>query len=59
MKEIVERFVKETDKYTYTAFMNWLYATNWDSGLDILDDHLYQEEVKLLLEMYKDEKTKQ
>lgn len=58
MKEIVEKFVEETGQYTYTAFMNWLYATDWETGLDVLDDHLYQEEVKILLEIYKDEKAK-
>lgn len=49
MKEIVEKFIEETGQYDYEKFMDWLYEKQWDTGLDILDDHLYQEEVKLIL----------
>ena len=55
MKEIVERFVEETGKFDYVSFMDWCYNKFWEVGLDVVDDHLYQEEVKLLLEIYKTE----
>lgn len=58
MKEIVEKFVEETGQYEYAQFMQWLYGTDWETGLDVVDDHLYQEEVKLLLEIYRNEKAK-
>lgn len=53
MKEIVEKFVEETGQYEYAQFMQWLYDTDWDTGLDVLDDHLYQEEIKILLSLWK------
>lgn len=53
IEEIVEKFVKETGRYEYASFMNWLYMTDWNTGLNILDDHLYQNEVKKLLSKWK------
>ena len=58
MRQVVEDFVKETGHYNYDELMCWLYDKCWDLGLDILDNKEYQEEIKLLLEIYRNEKVK-